>query len=289
MGRGKTRQFGPLVARSGVKPSPFVKWAGGKGRLLHQMEKWFPPHYNSYVEPFVGGGAVFFRLLPERATLGDLTEELMNVYQVIKDDVDSLMQSLDDHDGQKMDPDYYYEVRRWNPQDLDPVAKAARTVFLNKTCYNGLYRVNSRGEFNVPFGTYENPKLYDSPNLRACRAALQGVRLVIGHYRTTLKHAMEGDFVYLDPPYHPISETANFTSYTKDSFSENDQKELAEAFSRLATKGCHVMLSNSATPLVEDLYSGYEIHTVKAQRPISSKAETRGEIKEFLVTNYAVR
>lgn len=286
MGQGKARAFGPLVAQSKVKTAPFLKWAGGKGQLLEQMEKWIPSDYNSYLEPFLGGGALFFHLLPETAILGDVSEELINAYTIVKEDSDALMRALDDHSEGKTDPDYYYDVRRLKPRDLDSVARAARTVFLNKTCYNGLYRVNSRGEFNVPFGRYKNPKLYDPANLRACRAALRGVRLLTGDFHETLEHAGEADFVYLDPPYQPLSATASFTSYTKDSFSENDQRDLAQAFSRLDAKGCKVMLSNSATPLVKELYGEHEIHTIRASRPISSKAETRGAIEEFLVTNY---
>ncbi len=282
------RQFGPLLVRPAKEPSPFLKWAGGKSQLFAQMREWFPSEFDVYVEPFLGGGAVFFRLLPDRAILSDLNAELMNVYRTVQSDVHPLMKVLDEHELRKTDKDYYYKVREWIPETLDPVARAARTIFLNKTCYNGLYRVNSKGQFNVPFGRYKNPQLYDEDNLLACSQALQGKLLLAADYQHAMAYARQGDFVYLDPPYQPVSETANFTSYTKDAFTETDQKELASAFSELDRRGCKVILSNSATDYVRELYDGYEIISLKATRAISSKAETRGEIEELLIMNYEV-
>lgn len=289
MPRGGKRRFGSLVAKPSVSPTPFVKWAGGKTQLLSQMERWFPEDHEAYFEPFMGGGAVFFHLLPGKARLADLNEELMNVYQVVKSDVKLLMKRLDEHKPKATDEVYYYETRDGqDPKELDDVSRAARTVFLNKTCYNGLYRVNSKGQFNVPFGRYKNPRLYDRGNLIACSQALKEIVLATSDYKDLLTRANRGDFIYLDPPYQPLSKTANFTSYTKNSFSEVDQKELAKVFSDLDNKGCKVMLSNSATELVRSLYDGFNLQVLKAKRAISSNAQTRGAIDELLIMNYEV-
>lgn len=283
------REFGPLVARRGKEPKPFLKWAGGKAQLLGQLSKWLPADFETYVEPFLGGGALFFRLMPNKAILADLNTELMNVYRVIQSDARLLMEKLDTHEPKKRDKEYFYEVRDdLVPEELDPVSRAARTIFLNKTCYNGLYRVNAEGRFNVPFGRYKNPMLYDEANLLAVSQTLQGKLLMAADYQRTVGYARAGDFVYLDPPYQPLSKTANFTSYTSGSFTESNQKELASAFSELDERGCKVLLSNSATSYVKEIYDGYEFVSVKATRAISSKAETRGEIEELLILNYKV-
>ncbi len=279
-------QFGPLIARPAKEPTPFLKWAGGKTQLLGQITSWFPTEFETYIEPFLGGGAVFFRLMPHRAILADLNAELMNVYRVIQSDVILLKERLDEHKPRKSDRDYFNKVRDRVPEELDPISRAARTIFLNKTCYNGLYRVNAEGRFNVRFGRYENPRLYDEANLIAVSHALSGKLLVATDFRQTIAYARKGDFVYFDPPYQPLSDTANFTSYTKDSFTESDQKEVASAFSDLDKRGCKVVLSNSATDDVRELYDGFHIVSVKANRAISSKAETRGEIEELLILNY---
>ncbi len=286
MGQGERHRFGPLVAEPRTRPTPFVKWAGGKGQLLRQMQESFPSDFGAYLEPFLGGGAVFFHIRPERAILGDINAELLNVYWIVQNDVELLMAELGKHESRKKEEEYYYEVRQWKPGELNPVARASRTIFLNKTCYNGLYRVNSSGQFNVPFGQYENPMLYNRENLLACNRTLRGRLLLADDYRKTLSYARENDFVYLDPPYQPVSPTANFTAYTKDSFAENDQEELAKVFAELDERGCKVMLSNSATDFVRNLYGQYHIQRIRASRPISSKAETRGEVEEFLVMNY---
>lgn len=282
------RRFGSLVAEKAKSPTPFLKWAGGKAQLLDQMKEWFPDNYRAYIEPFLGGGAIFFYLMPKRAVLGDLNSELINVYNVVHNDLESLTDKLDVHHPHVDNRDYYELVRSEDPKDLDEVSRAARMMFLNKTCFNGLYRVNSKGEFNVPFGRYSNPQLYDRENVIACSKALNGIQLVNSDYRETLKRARKNDFVYLDPPYHHLSNAASFTSYTSDSFLKEDQIELSHVFERLNKKGCNIMMSNSATELIEELYKDFHIETLKARRMISSRSETRGEIDEFLIMNYEV-
>jgi DNA adenine methylase len=278
-----------------TRVTPLVKWAGGKGQLLSQFEAHLPSGFGGYVEPFVGGGAVFFHLYSQglldgkQVVLIDQLEELINCYSVVQEQVEGLIAELRRHEPFKTNADYYYAVRAWDRQPgyalRSDVVRAARFVFLNRTCYNGLYRVNRRGEFNVPFGRYRNPKICDVQNLRATSRALQGVHLVAGDFERCLAFATEGDLVYLDPPYHPLSETANFTSYTAAGFGAEDQRRLARVFEALDGRGCQLMLSNSPTPFVQYLYDAYEQIEVQASRPISSKADGRGAIAELLVTN----
>lgn len=276
-------------------PSPFVKWAGGKRQLLTQLEPYFPTRMGGYVEPFVGGGAVFFhlyrqgRLRGKEVLLADGLQELINCYRVVRDQAEALIAELSRHEPHKTDPDYYYRVRGWDRRpdyaERSDVGRAARFLFLNRTCYNGLYRVNRRGEFNVPFGRYRNPTVCDAHNLRAASRALQGVRLAAGDFAECLEVAREGDFVYLDPPYHPLSDTASFTGYTAGDFGVEDQRRLADHFCELDGRGCQVMLSNSCTPLIQELYAGYEQIEVWASRPISARPDRRGAIAELLVLN----
>jgi DNA adenine methylase len=278
-----------------TRVTPLVKWAGGKGQLLSQFEAHWPSSFGGYIEPFVGGGAVFFHLHNhglldgKRVVLIDQLEELINCYGVVQGQVEALIAELRRHEPYKTDADYYYALRAWDRQpdyaQRSDVARAARFIFLNRTCYNGLYRVNRRGEFNVPFGRYRNPKVCDVQNLRAASQALQGVDLLAGDFERCLAFAMEGDLVYMDPPYHPLSATANFTSYTAAGFGPDDQRRLARVYQALDGRGCQLMLSNSPTPFVQGLYEGYERVEVQASRPISSKAEGRGAIAELLVTN----
>ena len=268
------------------KPKPFVKWAGGKRQLLEVLLKNVPPEFNTYIEPFVGGGALLFALLPERTIIGDMNCELMNAYSVIKDNVEELILSLEKH---RNDEDYYYEIRDLDPSTLSPVERASRFIYLNKTCYNGLYRENSRGEFNVPFGRYKSPKILDRENLRAVSEFLNSSKVLIlcQDYRETCKLAGEGDFVYLDPPYHPLSKTASFTKYNRYDFSAEDQERLAEVFRELDRKGCYVMLSNSNTEFIKSLYRGYHIQELSASRAINCKGNGRRRKKiELLIKNY---
>lgn len=277
----------------GQKPKPFVKWVGGKRQLLKQFRnlalyppELFDPVVNTYYEPFVGGGAVFFDLLPESAELSDLNEELVITYNVIKDDIDELIALLKKHIYSK---EYYLEVRAKNVEDLSDVEIASRFIFLNRTGFNGLYRVNKKGQFNVPFGRYNNPIICDEENLRRVSKELQNVTIKHQDYKAVLKTATRGDFIYFDPPYYPINRTSSFTAYTSEGFLEKEQIELRDTFVELHKRGCFVMLSNSDTPYINELYLGIKgvtVHKITAGRAINSKGSGRGKITEVLVTNY---
>lgn len=276
-----------------AKPKPFVKWVGGKRQLLRQFRELglyppedFNPITNTYYEPFVGGGAVFFDLLPKNAELSDLNNELVITYNVIKNSVDELIQSLQKH---IYDKEYYLEVRAKKVDDLSDVEVASRFIFLNRTGFNGLYRVNKSGQFNVPFGQYNNPVICDEKNLRQVSEALQDVAITHQDYKNVLETAKTGDFIYLDPPYYPINATSSFTSYTAEGFLEKEQTELRDTFVKLHEKGCFVMLSNSDTLFINELYSGLDgitVNKITAGRSINSKGSGRGKITEVLVTNY---
>ena len=275
-----------------VPAKPFLKWAGGKTQLLDQFVGLYPVagSFKRYIEPFVGSGAVFFQIKalldPPSAILADGNEELINVYKAVRDDVEGLIRTLRKHKAAHC-RDYYYTVRAKRGSQLTGTARAARLIYLNKTCYNGLYRVNSRGEFNVPMGAYADPAILNEENLRQASAALRRVRLEVADFTRVLSIARRGDFIYFDPPYHPISETAYFTSYTEKSFKTEDQRRLAQLYRALDKKGCLLMLSNSETPLVRELYQDrYRIQIVSARRNINSRADKRGRIPEIVVTNY---
>ena len=268
-------------------PKPFLKWAGGKRQLISQMDQYFPKKFNKYIEPFVGGGAIFFYLLPENAILIDINKDIINAYRVIKNNVTELIGSLKKHKNEK---EYYYDIRNVD-RDLEEfdgwstTEKASRIIFMNRCCFNGLYRVNSKGQFNVPFGIYKNPKFCDEENLISVQKALKNVNLVNDSFDKCLDFAEEDDFIYFDPPYVPISDSANFTSYTKDNFNNDDQIRLNETFKSLDERGCNVMLSNSYSDFILDLYRDYHIHFLQAKRAINSDASKRGAIKEVLITN----
>jgi DNA adenine methylase len=270
-----------------IDAAPFLKWAGGKSRLLKQYTPYFPPsdQIRRYFEPFIGSAAVFFHLQPADACLSDVNEKLIEVYQVVQQDVAALIEVLDTHKNEK---DYYYCVRGQDPGKLSPVERAARLIFLNRTCYNGLYRENRKGEFNVPFGRYKNPTICDRKRLRKASRALQGVELQVADFTRSVAPAAAGDFVYFDPPYVPLSSTSNFTGYNRFGFGLEDQRRLAETAHQLTGRGCNVMLSNSDTPLVHELYGqrGYRFIPIQARRNINSKAERRGAITELLILNY---
>jgi len=272
---------------SRVQARPVLKWAGGKGRLLPELIGRLPASFATYHEPFVGGGALFFRLASQgrltHAYFSDINPALIGVYIALRDCVDDVIEILKGH---RHDEDYYYEIRALDPAALSLAERAARIIFLNKTCYNGLYRENRSGQFNVPFGRYKNPKICDEPNLRAASAALRHVDLEQRHFSTVLEAARPGDFVYFDPPYHPLSNTSNFTSYSKDGFGEQDQVQLRDVFAELTRRGVRAMLSNSSAPLIYELYSPYAVHTVYAARAINSRAAARGKIAEVIVCNY---
>ncbi|HEX6511387.1 MAG TPA: DNA adenine methylase [Chloroflexota bacterium] len=267
--------------------TPFLKWAGGKGQLLGQLEPFFPApgSYRRYFEPFLGGGAVFFHLQPTRAVLSDLNEELINAYEMIRDRLDDLLASMRRH---KDGPEYYYWVRELPlRRKLTDVQRASRFIFLNKRCYNGLYRVNSRGEFNVPIGRYKNPpRIFDEQNLRNVSRLLQDAELRVASYELALARAGAGDFVYLDPPYQPLSPTAYFTGYTKDSFGAADQARLAEILRELNARGARFLLNNHDTRQLRRMYGGFRMATATAKRNINSRADRRQGVAELIVTNY---
>ena len=264
---------------------PFVKWAGGKGQLLGQLAPFFPPaaSYRRYFEPFLGGGAVFFHLQPRQAVLSDLNDELMNAYSVIRDRLEPLITALREH---RDDDAYYYALREVHPSRLDDVERASRFIFLNKRCYNGLYRVNRKGFFNVPKGKYRTPpRIFDEGNLRRVSTLLANARLNAAPYDRALEEAQAGDFVYLDPPYQPLSSTSYFTAYTKDSFTLADQRHLAEVLRELDARGVRFILNNHDTDELRALYTGFRIEVALASRMINSRADRRGEVRELIVTN----
>ena len=268
-------------------PHPFLKWAGGKRQLLSQIDLYIPKSFNKYIEPFVGGGALFFYLLPKNAILNDINQDLINTYRVIKENVSELITSLKKH---KNEEEYFYKIRSVD-RNLDEfktwsdVEKASRIIYLNRCCYNGLYRVNSKGYFNAPFGKYKNPKICNEENLKLVHKVLKDVKLMNISFELCLNYAKKDDFIYFDPPYVPISESANFTSYTKSSFKKEDQIKLFNVFKELDQKGCKLLLSNSYNEFILKLYKNYQINIVYAKRAINSNPDKRGEIKELLIIN----
>lgn len=283
-----------------VSPRPFIKWAGGKTQLIPQYADYFPDGYVNYYEPFVGGGAIFFHLQPAKSLLIDINLELVNVYRCVRDQVEELIDRLEQHQ-QQHSSDHYYQVRAalQTPQgsqlavsdtwfyEGNHVDRAARLIYLNKTCFNGLYRENSKGHFNVPLGSYKNPAIYDPEVLRADAIALQSAQIEPGSFEQVLQCAQGSeDFVYFDPPYYPISPTSNFTAYNRYSFSEEQQVRLRDVVAELSDRGVKVMLSNSDCDFVRNLYKDFHIHTIYATRNINCNAEKRGKITEVLVTTY---
>ncbi len=269
---------------------PFLKWAGGKRQLLPEIRKYVPKRMGTYYEPFLGGAAVLFDLQPKKAVINDINSELINTYLVIKNNVDDLIEDLKKHENKS---DYYYKIRDLDRDKnqfskLSDVEKASRLIYLNKTCFNGLFRVNSQGQFNVPFGRYKNPNIVNEFVLRAVSHYLNNneVEILNGDFADAVSCAKKGDFVYLDSPYDPVSETASFTGYTLGGFSKDEQIRLRDLFVDLDKRGCKVLLSNSATDFIKDLYKDYRIEIVSATRNINSIASKRGKIDEVLVMNY---
>lgn len=266
---------------------PFLKWAGGKRRLLAQYAPLLPAEIRGYHEPFLGSGAVFFFLRPRlqgRICLSDRVGELAATYRAVRDDVEGVIRRLRRHTYGK---EHYYRVRAQNPKRLSPAGRAARFIYLNRTGFNGLYRVNRRGEFNVPFGRYVNPTICDAEGLRAASAALAEAAVEVGGFSVLPKKVRPGDFVYLDPPYHPLGGTSNFTAYTSDGFGDGEQRRLAETCRALDEKGARFMLSNSDTPLIHTLYKGFRIGRAFALRAINSNPARRGRIAELVIRNYS--
>lgn len=270
--------------RDEAPPRPILKWVGGKTQLLEQIQPLLPKVYGRYFEPFVGGAAMFFDLRGRRpeipAFLSDVNAELVNCYMAVRDDVDAVIRELKTH---VYDRDHYYAVRARNPNEMTAAERAARTIFLNKTGYNGLYRVNRSGQFNVPFGRMNNPVLCDTDNLRACARSLADVKIRHADYALATKTAKAGDFVYFDPPYVPLSSTSDFTAYIPGGFGEPEQRKLAKTFASLAKRGVHCVLSNSDTKLVRELYADFDIRVVYASRSVNSKAAGRGKLPEVVV------
>lgn len=276
--------YKPANSKNDIVSKPFLKWAGGKSRLIPQYINYFPDNYNTYYEPFLGGGAIFFYLQPTKAILTDINAELINVYKCVCNQVEDLIPLLENHQKHH-NRDYYYWMR--SQKLTDDIEKAARIIYLNKTCFNGLYRENSKGEFNVPMGKYKNPKICHQELLRSASIALKSTTIELKSFEYIVDFAdSDDDFVYFDPPYHPRSSTSNFTTYSHHNFGVEQQEKLAEIFKTLHKKGVKVMLSNSDTPLIEDLYKDFNIHPIQAARVINSKAKNRGKITEFLITSY---
>lgn len=275
------------------KTKPFVKWAGGKRQLLSTLFNHLPKQYNSsdnyYYEPFLGGGAFLFALQPKKAVINDINPELTNCYQVIRDSLDELLDELKQHEYKK---DYFLTIREWDRkedyQNKTPVQRASRFIFLNKTCFNGLYRVNSKGQFNVNFGKYKNPTILDRNNLRRVNQYLSTNQVMISNldFQEALQDAKKGDCIYLDPPYDTVSDNGNFTEYHSKGFDRQEQIRLKKVFDDLTSRGCYVLLSNAYTDFIIDLYKDYKQTQVAAIRAINSKGNKRGKVSEILVQNY---
>jgi len=268
-----------------------VKWAGGKKQLLEQFEPFFPDKIDNYLEPFVGGGAVAFFILkkykPKKVILSDINEELVNVYNVTKNNPDELIKTL-----KKLkkfhNKETFEKIRAEDPNLLCEVDRAGRFIYLNKTCFNGLYRVNSKGQFNVPMGKYPNPAILMEEDLREISKLLSHAEIIRIGFEKVLENAKKGDFIYFDPPYYPLKKES-FTTYTKDKFLEEEQEKLARIFKELDKRGCLLMLSNSDTEFIKKLYKDYSINFVKATRMINCDATKRGKINEIVITNYLIK
>jgi len=281
--RGKKR------LKNKMKKIPtFVKWAGGKKQLLEQFETLFPKKIKRYLEPFVGGGAVLFYILknykPQEIFIFDINEELMNTYEVIRDDVENLILELKKLKD-KHNKETFYKIREEDPKLISKLSAASRFIYLNKTCFNGLYRVNSKGGFNVPLGKYKNPLICPEKDLKEISQLLKNVKIIKGDFEECLKYAKKNDFIYFDPPYYPLKKSS-FTTYTKEKFLDEEQEKLKKVFEKLDKRGCNVMLSNSDTEFIKRLYKKFKISVVKATRMINCDGANRGKINEVVVTNY---
>lgn len=276
--------------RKNVLVAPVVKWVGGKRQLIDDLTPLFPKKITSYCEPFVGGGAVLFSLQPKIAYVNDINAELINIYEVIRDDVDALIAALSEH---KNEEKYFYAIRDWDRDSetyfqRSKVQRAARIIYLNKTCYNGLFRVNNAGEFNAPYGHYKKPNIVSAPTLRAVSNYFQSTQLTFTNtdYAEVLSNVPKETFVYLDPPYDPVSDTANFTGYTRGGFDRTEQVRLRECCDELTRRKIKFMLSNSSTEFIREQYADYDITPVRAKRAINSNASKRGHVDEVVIRNY---
>ena len=272
--------------------APVVKWVGGKRQLLSEISPLLPKRITSYCEPFLGGGAVLFSIQPSKAIVNDLNSDLITVYEVIRDDVEELIDNLKKHENSS---EYFYTIRdmyrnKETYAAMSKVERASRLIYLNKTCFNGLFRVNSSGEFNSPFGHYKNPNIVNEPVLRAVNKYFSSSNITLCNedFAVTLGRISKGSFVYLDPPYDPVSDTANFTGYNRGGFDRNEQIRLKQCCDELTQRGVKFMLSNSATTFIKELYKDYDISIVQAKRAINSDASKRGAIEEVLIRNYGI-
>ena len=279
-----------------VLAQPFLKWAGGKRQLLPAIKEYLPKKFTQYYEPFVGAGAVLFSLQPKKSIINDTNSELINCYQVIKDNPEELLELCQEH-REKNSKQHFYSLREQDRRDdfkeRSPLERAARIIYLNKTCFNGLFRVNSSGQFNVPYGNYSNPVIADPAVISSVSVYLnqRDVRILEGDFAQAVSTARKGAFIYFDPPYHPISDTSSFTGYSIDGFGEKEQIRLKEVCDKLTERGCQVLVSNSSAAFIQKLYSDpkYEIVEVKASRAINAVASKRGRINELLIHNKYVR
>lgn len=278
------------MSRKNKLVMPVLKWVGGKRQLLDTLTPLMPKPIRGYCEPFLGGGAVLFSLQPKKAIVNDINTDLIHVYQIIRDNVEELISTLEQFENTS---EQFYAVRDWDRDKsryaaFSDVEKAARIIYLNKTCYNGLYRVNNAGEFNAPFGNYKNPNIVNAPVLRAVSSYFNTAEIEFRaqSFEEVLKIVPKGTFVYLDPPYDPISDTANFTGYSKGGFGKDEQIRLRECCDDLNRRGIKFMLSNSATEFIREQYKAYEITPVRAKRAINSVASKRGDVEEVVVRNY---
>jgi DNA adenine methylase len=278
---------------------PFIKWVGGKGKLVPELEKYFPKKITRYFEPFIGGGAVFYEVIKsnnlEFSLVNDINKKLITTYQQIKTRPNELISNLE-----KLEKEYkkkteeereifFYLIRdKYNKEKLEDSDISAYLIFLNKTCFNGMYRENSKGEYNVPFGDQRNPTICDKENLLVVSECLKNTKITNLSFEESIEDCKKGDFIYFDPPYYPINGTSKFTSYSKDNFGQNEQIRLRDVFKKLSDKGCLVMLSNSNTEFIKDLYKDFKINFIDAARSINSKGKKRGKIKEIVVTNYII-
>ena len=266
---------------------PVVKWVGGKRQLMKEIKNNMPANYNNYFEPFIGGGALFFELKNEGCYINDYNDELINLYQVIKDNPVGLIEDLKHHTNTE---DYYYHIREMdrspNYSQISTITRASRLMFLNRTGYNGLYRVNRSGQNNVPFGRYKNPKIVDEENIMSCSELLQKTTITKGDFENIKGHIKKEDFIYFDPPYVPISDTSSFTSYTANGFDDDMQRRLKILCDYIDDIGAYFMLSNSCAAMIQDLYKKYTIKMVTANRALNCKANGRGKVNEVLVMNY---
>jgi len=289
----KLNDFSKIIQKNKLKAKPFLKWVGGKKKIILQIKQYIPESYCRYFEPFIGGGALFFDLEPKKAYINDINKILVSAYKNIKNHPYEIIKKLEDlqkifyeknNEERKI---YFYEIRdAFNNTEYNLFLKTSYMIFLNKTCYNGMYRENSKGKFNVPFGRYKNPKILDKENILAVSKLLTNTIITSCSFEKAVENAESGDFIYFDPPYHPLSITSNFTSYSNGGFTKEDQIKLRDVFKDLDKRNCFVMLSNSDTEFIREIYEEFTQKTVSAARSINCKAAGRGKINELLIMNY---